>query len=508
MALSLVRHDYRFKQIVNVIQSDIIRLIGIITFMKNAIISCVAGLIIAIIYHVLVANHFYGWPLALIGLFCIVFSVGLRFLVRKKQYAWPFLFLFPAFCGIGGSILYSHIVVTIFAPFAIGISLALFVFWHAKHIPSLFAVRSLIPLEFWRDTVFPFRVLPRIVKDIYVFKRGSKILQGIVLAFPFVVLFVALFSSADPFFRHFFDESIGSFFEEGLFARFLIDVFIICYVSGSSWLLIERAKSEEIRTTHSIKCAPISQIVFVSFLSVLNILFFVFLIFQFTYFFGGEQVLRAAGISYAEYARGGFFQLLIVASIVFSISWFVYIKTTTASHTLVRIAALILIVQTSVVLLSATMRLGLYVDKYGMTVMRFWAYAGIAYVGLLLVFVSMSFLFRFSAVHATKVLFIGMLSLPSFLLLWNVEATVVRYNLKRMTVIYGPSYDMSYVMETTPAAWPTIIALLPTLPNQQQEIMRSWMEKMADKSAIPLDIRDIRLTDIFADHVLRSWRKP
>ena len=476
-------------------------------YMKNAIITLGVGLGIAAAYHFLLAKHFHGWPLAIVALLCIGASIGLRFLVQREQSAWPFLFLIPAICGIGGSILYSHDVVTVFAPLAIGVSLALFVFWHSTHASSMFAVRRLVPPEIWQDTVFPFRVVPRVTKEIWGFKHGSKALQGLLLALPFVILFVALFSSADPLFRRFLDESIGRFIDGSLIVQLVIDVFVACYVAGSSWLLIERAKRRDIQVPESDEHMASSQAVLLPFLGVLNALFVVFLGFQAVFFFGGEQALRAADLTYAEYARGGFFQLLVVSGFVFLITWFVYTRTVIRQKW-ARIAALVLIAQTAVVLVSAVMRLGLYVDVYGMTVTRFWAYAGMAYVGILLAFVGACLCSRFSVLHTAKVLFISMLSLPSFLLLWNVEATVVRYNLKHMSTFADAVQDMSYVMDTTPAAWPAIIAVLPTLSEQQQEVLGHWMEELANQSVIPADIRDIRLTDIFAEQALRSLLKP
>ncbi len=243
------------------------------------------------------------------------------------------------------------------------------------------------------------------------------------------------------------------------------------------------------------------------FLAVLNVLFLVFLGFQAVFFFGGEQALRAADLTYAQYARGGFFQLLVVAGFVFVITWFVYAKTVIRQKW-ARIAALVLIAQTAVVLVSAVMRLGLYVSAYGMTVTRFWAYAGMGYVGLLLVFVAVCLCSHFPVWKTAKVLFIGMLSIPPALLVWNVEATVVGYNLQHLGKSSDVVEDMGYVMDTTPAAWPKIVALLPTLPEQKRLELEDWMKGLAQQGVISSDIRDIRLTDILAERALGSLLKP
>ena len=52
----------------------------------------------------------------------------------------------------------------------------------------------------------------------------------------------------------------------------------------------------------------------VTVLVALNAVFLAFVILQAAYLFGGQDTLAATGLTYAEYARQGFFQLLAAAS--------------------------------------------------------------------------------------------------------------------------------------------------------------------------------------------------
>ncbi len=47
----------------------------------------------------------------------------------------------------------------------------------------------------------------------------------------------------------------------------------------------------------------------------INALFVVFVVIQFAALFGGEEFLRSQGLTYSEYARRGFFELLAVSLI-------------------------------------------------------------------------------------------------------------------------------------------------------------------------------------------------
>jgi uncharacterized protein DUF4153 len=92
---------------------------------------------------------------------------------------------------------------------------------------------------------------------------------------------------------------------------------------------------------------------------------------QLTTLFGGQRhVLRTAGLTYAEYARSGFAQLLVVAALTLAViaaarRW--ARQETAADRRLLRGLLAAVCVLTLVVLASALKRLGLYEDAFGFT---------------------------------------------------------------------------------------------------------------------------------------------
>jgi hypothetical protein len=119
----------------------------------------------------------------------------------------------------------------------------------------------------------------------------------------------------------------------------------------------------------------------VTVLVVLDLLFVGFVALQGAYLFGGRDTLDASGITYAEYARRGFFELLgvafLVAGLVLALEGFV------RSRTRAYVAAAIgLVLLTIVILASAFLRLRLYQDAYGWTELRFYVLAAIAWLAI------------------------------------------------------------------------------------------------------------------------------
>lgn len=116
-------------------------------------------------------------------------------------------------------------------------------------------------------------------------------------------------------------------------------------------------------------------------LGALALLFGAFLGVQTVAMFGGDEyVQRVAGVTYAEYARQGFFQLVMVSLLVLCvIAAAVRILPSRATRTLRNALLGALCVLTLVILASAMLRLQLYIDTFGLTRLRISAEAWIVW---------------------------------------------------------------------------------------------------------------------------------
>jgi hypothetical protein len=122
-------------------------------------------------------------------------------------------------------------------------------------------------------------------------------------------------------------------------------------------------------------------------LALLDALFLAFVVVQLTVLFGGhEHVLRTAGLTYAEYARQGFWQLLAAAALTFAVvgAATLLADAPRRSHRLLlRVLLGVLCVLTIVVVVSALRRLLLYEEAFGLTRLRLLAEAVSLWFGAL-----------------------------------------------------------------------------------------------------------------------------
>lgn len=115
-------------------------------------------------------------------------------------------------------------------------------------------------------------------------------------------------------------------------------------------------------------------------LVVLDMLYVLFLGVQSAALFGGPEYLARAGISYADYARSGFFQLVWVVFLNLSVLLLAVQLSRREGKVWRGVQALgsLLLVESGVLLVSAAWRMTLYVTTYGLTFKRVLTYWGMA----------------------------------------------------------------------------------------------------------------------------------
>ncbi|MCA2225393.1 DUF4153 domain-containing protein [Nonomuraea aurantiaca] len=121
-------------------------------------------------------------------------------------------------------------------------------------------------------------------------------------------------------------------------------------------------------------------------LTAVNLLFAAFVAVQITVLFGGDSwVLKTAGLTYAEYARQGFFQLVVVSVFVMCIVAVAggLLRTERRERWLLAGQLGVLCALTMVVLASALHRMDLYTEAYGLSRLRLSVQATVWWLGAL-----------------------------------------------------------------------------------------------------------------------------
>jgi hypothetical protein len=204
---------------------------------------------------------------------------------------------------------------------------------------------------------------------------------GIALAFPFLVVFALLFASADAVFssavNNVFDFrkwSIGD-----LVGRVLVAA-SFAWIAGGLFIVAGRSADPTIPGILPRLRGLLSSTAGLTALLAIDALFVFFVGLQIAYLFGGIDTLNATGLTYSAYARRGFFELIAVAVLAGGVLFAVELVVARRTRLYIA-AALTLAIATLVIVVSAAYRMQLYQLAYGWTEQRFYALAGIAWLG-------------------------------------------------------------------------------------------------------------------------------
>lgn len=211
-------------------------------------------------------------------------------------------------------------------------------------------------------------------------RRAAAAALGVVLALPVGILLLALFSHADALFA----DALSRFFRAlhlNVFSLYLDLLF-----GGMGGLLLAAGLLGARYDTPDVPkpAAPRKRVpaaVCCAFLTVVDAITALFVAFQFVYLFGGESAVY--GMTWAEYARRGFFELCAASGMVFAVSLLALLLSRPSKA--VRVLTAVLAACDLVVLASALRRMLLYVDAYGMSVRRLLTLWGMAVVAVCLV---------------------------------------------------------------------------------------------------------------------------
>ncbi|MDA0638288.1 DUF4173 domain-containing protein [Nonomuraea sp. MCN248] len=214
-------------------------------------------------------------------------------------------------------------------------------------------------------------------------RRVLPVLAGIGITVVLLGVFGLLFSSADPVFAAYVERLTATpDWAESLPVRLVVFA-VFAALPAAVVLVALRPVVDPV--TPDLK-VPVSRSIWLVPLTAVNLLFAAFVAVQITALFGGDAwVLRTAGLTYAEYARQGFFQLVVVSVVVLGIVGVAagVIRTERRERWLLTGQLGLLCGLTMVVLFSALHRMDLYTDAYGLSRLRLSVEATVYWLGAL-----------------------------------------------------------------------------------------------------------------------------
>ncbi len=227
--------------------------------------------------------------------------------------------------------------------------------------------------------------------------------RGLLIATPILLVFALLFASADAVFAGLVRSALRlpiSIDIEDLIERAVIVLLVawaaaglFALAAGLLPLLIPGPSASSVPPARSLGAAsaadlargggPLGSTEAATILVAVDALFAAFVVLQLAYLFGGRDTLAVAGMTYADYARRGFFELVAVA--VLAGTLVVCLDLAVRWRSRAQLAAgVVLLGLTAVVLASALVRLRLYQDAYGWTELRFVVLVAIGWLAVAL----------------------------------------------------------------------------------------------------------------------------
>lgn len=216
-----------------------------------------------------------------------------------------------------------------------------------------------------------------------------------------------------------------------------------------------------------------------------DLLFAAFVAVQFAYFFGGRtRVLTQQGLTFAQYARTGFWQLVAAAMITGGVIAFAWMAGGREHSRLAafRWLAGALVILDLVVLASAFRRLTLYEDTFGWTWRRLAVHATILAVGALLLCALAAVIRGRVTWLPTAAVAVAVVTLIGFSAV-NPDAFIAERNLERFQ--HTGDLDVWELRNLSADAAPVLARALPTLdPCARAQVSALFAETAADTGRV------------------------
>jgi hypothetical protein len=250
----------------------------------------------------------------------------------------------------------------------------------------------------------------------------------------------------------------------------------------------EEAEGEVVLTDHKPKSKPRFKLSMVEsgiIMGSVVALFGAFVAIQFAYFFGGERTVQVAGITYANYARSGFFELVAVSVLTLGLSLFldhVSMRQSKQENIVFRVLALMIVGLTTIMLVSAAQRMWLYEEAFGFTQLRVYTHVFMVWLGVLFGAYVLA-VFRLRMNIFTLGLVLSTIGYVGTLNLMNIDRYIADRNIARYHE--GQKLDIGFLNILSPDAVPAVIPLWQETTDGT--IINTWAGQWLSKQLTGLD---------------------
>src|ERR671912_667365 len=283
--------------------------------------------------------------------------------------------------------------------------------------------------------------------------------RGVLLAAPLLLLFGTLLVAADAIFERLIIEVFGFDLAE-VFSHLALICFFAWITAGLLWAgLMARVPEDFAIPRPRVLSLGIVEVGIV--LGLLDLLFLTFVVIQVRYLFGGAgRVAATAGLTYAEYAPPGFFELVTVTALALPLLLFVVVA-------------------------SALQRMYLYQQEFGLTELRLYTTVFMVWISTVLLWFVLTVLRARRDRFAFGALIAGFVAIFAINVM-NPDAIIASTNIDRMED--GKRFDAYYLTTLSADAAPVLLAFLPEIGDKglgkdytvEEAVVDRWDSKESD----------------------------
>ena len=312
------------------------------------------------------------------------------------------------------------------------------------------------------------------------------VMRAMIIAAPLLLVFGALFFAADAVFAERVDQ-VFSFDVSTVAHHGRVLGFGLLFASAMLWAAVAVEGPADVAVSLPARYS-MRRLEVVIVLGSLAALFALFVVIQVRYLFGGEDaVQQSVDLTYAQYARRGFFELvtasLLLLPVLAGVEW-ARQRTPEARRASLLLAS-VLGALLLVIVASAWQRLSMYVGAFGLTELRFYAATTLPWL-----VVTLGWFFVSVARNRLSEFLAGamLLAAASLLVQYVIapDAFIARTNVARAAE--GKPFDALYAASLSADAVPTLLAHVDDVPPaecpafvmgvrrhlERQEDWRAW----------------------------------
>jgi hypothetical protein len=287
-------------------------------------------------------------------------------------------------------------------------------------------------------------------------RHARSITLGLFIALPLLFVFGGLLMAADAVFEKMVTTALDIDFAN-LFSHAAMAAFFAWIVCG--FLLLVLRINRPVLGSLTVERPGLGIVEVALPLALLDLLFLVFVVVQLRYLFGDATLVQeAVDLTYADYARRGFFELVTVAALVLPLllaaDW-ALTGARQSSQRILRLLAALQLLLLFVIMASAIKRMLLYQSAYGLTELRLYTTTFMLWLGVVLVWFAITVLRGQRRPFASGAVLAGLLTMLTLNVL-NPDALVANVNVDR--ALAGEEFDAAYATSLSADAVPVLLS--------------------------------------------------